>query len=139
MCMQCQIHFSKNEDFINHLSSDEHKNAKIQGNKGQKFTVAEFSVLPTEDSIDDMLSKLRANPGSAFDCSLCQIQCSSQATLATHLSGKQHKKKLELSSKNGSMFKCELCNVETTDQNGLDMHIAGKKHQKKLNGLKGNA
>merc|ERR1712083_398436 len=84
------------------------------------------------DPLDDMLKKLRQNPTSAYDCSLCQVQCSSQATLATHLAGKQHKKKFELSQKGPvSGFKCLLCNIETSDQGGLDMHFAGKNHRKK--------
>ena len=138
MCMQCKLHFQSNEQFIKHLSSPHHKKNGEEGGKGGQFDVVEFSTPPSQDSIDDMLTKLRANPQSAFDCTLCQVQCSSQATLTTHLSGKQHKKKLEMSyCGGGSMFKCDICNVETTDQNGLDMHIAGKKHQKKLNASKG--
>ena len=91
-----------------------------------------YSTTPSNDTVDDMLKKLRENPKSAFDCSLCQVQCSSQATLATHLAGKQHKKKFEQSQKGpGSGFRCEICNIETSDQGGLDMHLAGKNHRKK--------
>ena len=91
-----------------------------------------YSTTPTSDTVDDMLKKIRENPKSAFDCSLCQVQCSSQTTLATHLAGKQHKKKLEMSQKGtGSGFRCEICNIETSDQGGLDMHLAGKNHRKK--------
>ena len=139
MCLQCKLHFRSNEEFIKHLSSQDHKETAAAKDQkgGNTAEVLEFTTTPTQDSIDDMLSKLRANPSSAFDCSLCQVQCSSQVTLSTHLNGKQHLRKLEM-SKNcvGSAFKCTICNVETTDQNGLDMHIAGKKHQKKVNALK---
>ena len=148
MCLQCKLHFRSNEEFIKHLTSDEHKE-KAEGaggaanglTKGKSMEVLQFTTTPSQDSIDDMLSKLRSNPQSAFDCTLCQVQCSSQVTLATHLSGKQHLRKLEMSTRNDSMaagsgFKCEICNVETTDQNGLDMHLAGKKHLKKVNAMK---
>ena len=92
---------------------------------------------PIKDSNDEVLSKRPAHPKSAFDCSLCQVQCSSQVTLSTHLEGKQHKKKLESASRGvNSMFRCEVCDVETTDQNGLDMHMNGKKHLKKVNAKK---
>lgn len=154
-CLGCKLHFKSNPEFINHLQSDEHREKSGDGvGAASNDAILElqatqidlpnpqndiaFDTVPTNDSIDDMLSKLRANPKSAFDCSLCQVQCSSQATLSTHLAGKQHKKKLELSQRmaTGSQFRCDICNIETTDQNGLDMHLSGKKHMKKANGLK---
>ncbi len=140
-CLGCKLHFKSQADFATHLQSEEHKSKASSDSNGQEskvnsgFSTPSFSTVPTTDSIDEMLSKLRANPKSAFDCSLCQVQCSSQGTLATHLAGKQHKKKLEMAHRqdNPGMFRCEVCNVEATDQANLDMHFAGKKHQKKVN------
>lgn len=135
-CLECKLHFKSNDQFTQHLKSGEHKAKKNEESTESNPPTLTYSVVPTNDSIDQMLSQLRANPQSAFYCSLCQVPCSSQLTLDTHLSGKQHKKKLEMSQQGpASQFRCDVCNLETTDQNGLDMHLAGKKHQKKLNAL----
>ena len=65
--------------------------------------------VPFRDSISEMLSKIRADPKSAYDCNLCKVQCSSQDTLATHMQGKQHKRNVEknnaLSFGGGSAFR----------------------------------
>ncbi len=132
-CMCCKLHFSSQDRYRCHLLSQEHRSKANNSDGGD--VVPTFTKVATSDSIDQMLSKLRNNPKSMFDCSLCQVQCNSQDVLNTHLQGKQHAKKLVLSqhqTQNGpSQFRCEICNIETTDQNGLEMHLAGKKHLKK--------
>ena len=69
--------------------------------------------MPFRDSISEMLSKIRADPKSAYDCNLCKVQCSSQDTLATHMQGKQHKRNVEknnaLSFGGGSAFRQDFC------------------------------
>jgi len=133
-CLTCKLHFKSQDQYNHHLSSLAHHNKANSNEIPTLSNTSDFKPsVPSNDSIDDMLSKLRANPNSAFDCSLCQVQCSSQGTLATHLAGKQHKRKLEIAqnNQNNSNFRCDICNVETTDQNGLDMHLAGRKHIKK--------
>ena len=49
------------------------------------------------------------------------------------MSGKQHKKKLEMSQKPSEkpQFHCEVCDIQTSNQGGLDQHLIGKSHQKK--------
>ena len=69
---------------------------------------------------------------SGFECSLCQVKCTRISTFNDHLSGKQHKKKLEMLHPPNRNIRCEICNVEANDQVGLDMHLAGKKHKKKV-------
>ena len=127
--MGCKVNFKTNGLFKEHLGSSEHRE-KAANNTDSNWASAASSV-PFGDTIDKMLSNLRKNPNSAFDCTLCNIPCSSQQVLNTHLAGKQHKKKLELSQAAGGRFRCEVCSIEATDQAGLDMHLAGKKHIKK--------
>ena len=90
-----------------------------------------FSISFVSSSPD--LLKAMISGILAFDCSICQVQCPCQKTLATHLSGKQHKKKLEMSQKPNEkpQFHCEVCDIQTSNQGGLDQHLIGKSHQKK--------
>ena len=93
----------------------------------------EMSQKLNESEIPENCSVKKMDTGIlAFDCSVCQVQCPCQKTMASHLSGKQHKKKLEMSQKpTEAQFRCEVCDIETSNQGGLDQHLIGKNHQKK--------
>lgn len=149
-CLQCKLHFNSGEKYYAHLSSSAHKN-RISGeayvedttprpstptDDEGNFTITSDEIaelqargqaaIPVRDSIDDMLSRIRADPSSAYDCSICPAKCSSSEQLQMHQQGKKHQKKLIAISLNPNIlnppppsgFRCEVCDVETTDQNG---------------------
>jgi len=94
------------------------------------------------------------NADPTYDCTICELKMSSQESLADHLDGKQHKKKLDLylyPNKNiqekiatpGSTAKkpkleldCSICEMKFQHQNSLDSHLAGKAHKKKSESVK---
>ena len=148
-CLQCKLHFNSGEKYYAHLSSSAHKNrfsgeAYVEDTTPRPSTptddgnftmtsdeIAEVQAraqasIPARDSIDDMLSRIRADPTSAYDCSICQVKCTNQEQLQFHQQGKKHLKKLTALSLNPnslnppppSGFRCEVCNIETSDQNG---------------------
>ena len=125
--MCCKINFKTNLHFNEHLKNSEHKVAEEKATKKP-----ETNTFPPKDSNDNNLSSLKNNSWiSGFECSLCQVKCTTQQTFNNHLIGKQHKKKLEVLHTPNRNIRCEICNVEANDQGGLDMHLAGKKHKKK--------
>ena len=63
--------------------------------------------------------------GTAYNCTICKVQCTSQQQLDVHLQGSKHKKKMV-------SYYCKICNVQCTGQEPYDIHLAGKKHQRKV-------
>lgn len=155
-CMGCKLHFSEGFKYQQHLASNAHK---AKSSEKSEFRVENttpqsdksmFEIKKESDQagdggeggfssnyIDEMLSKIRADPKSAYDCTICKVQCNTQEVLNVHLQGSKHKKKLvSLSNtKTKSQFHCEICNVECPGQEPYDMHLAGKKHQKKISAM----
>ena len=153
-CMGCKLHFNEGIKYQQHLSSNAHKaKASEKSEFGVENTTpqAEKSMFEIQESdlgdgdgeggfssrgmsIDDMLSKIRADPKSAFDCTICKVQCNTQEVLNVHLQGSKHKKKLVSlnNTQTRSQFFCEICNVDCAGQDPYNMHLAGKKHQKKV-------
>ena len=73
-CLQCKLNFKSDGHFNEHLQSQSHKDKKGQKSVWEPSDAMDFQTIPSTDSIDDMLSKLRNNPQSAFDCTLCQVR-----------------------------------------------------------------
>lgn len=76
-----------------------------------------------------------------FNCSVCNLQTSSQITLTAHLAGKSHQKTLNKGAKPSSgegstsgCFKCELCTVECTGEASWQAHLESKKHNSRKQG-----
>ena len=158
-CMGCKLHslyFSEGLKYQQHLASNAHK---AKSSEKSEFRVENttpqsdksmFEIKKESDQagdggeggfssnyIDEMLSKIRADPKSVYDCTICKVQCNTQEVLNVHLQGSKHKKKLvSLSNtQTKSQFHCEICNVECAGQEPYDMHLAGKKHQKKISAM----
>lgn len=79
-------------------------------------------------------------------CELCQVSCSSAITMQQHLSGRQHKAKMEFrklkrgGTTNGDRIppRCDVCEIWCSDRNALEMHLKGQKHRAKLKELGNN-
>ena len=153
-CMGCKLHFNEGIKYQQHLTSNAHKakasdksefgveNTTPQGEKSM-FEIQESDQgdgvgggSSSTNYIDEMLSKIRADPKSAYDCTICKVQCNTQEVLNVHLQGSKHKKKLEslnnTQTHGRSSFYCEICNVDCLSQDPYNMHLAGKKHKKKV-------
>merc|ERR1712150_215112 len=81
-CMGCKLHFNEGIKYQQHLSSNAHK---AKASEKSMFEIQESDLGDGEGgfssrgmSIDDMLSKIRADPKSAFDCTICKVQCNTQ-------------------------------------------------------------
>lgn len=81
-----------------------------------------------------------------FACEICNVRCTSQVVLESHLKSKRHAKTLKrmggaslaaqdvMEDKN-LRFRCHLCNVGCNSQAMLDNHLNSKKHQRKASRL----
>ena len=147
-CMGCKLHFSEGFKYQQHLASNAHK---AKSSEKSEFRVENttpqsdksmFEIKKESDQagdggeggfssnyIDEMLSKIRADPKSAYDCTICKVQCTSQQQLNVHLQGSKHKKNMASLCK---QYFCKVCKVQCTGQEPYDIHLAGKKHQRKV-------
>jgi hypothetical protein len=68
--------------------------------------------------------KIREKHKSLY-CSICDVQCKSDAEYHIHLNTNKHKKKC---GDVPSVYRCECCNYETHIKGNYQLHLLSKKH-----------
>ncbi|KAL8529525.1 hypothetical protein ACS0TY_006811 [Phlomoides rotata] len=120
--------------------------------KGSKIPTRPRSGLKRAASDDEEFHPSKdCNKGKkteeALFCELCQISCSGAITMQQHLSGRQHKAKMEFrklkrgGSTNGDRRgkpMCDVCQIWCSDRGALEMHLKGQKHKAKLKEIRNN-
>lgn len=117
-CLPCKMYFST-EEYPRHVSSDEHK-AKAFTQMG-----------------DDKM-------GRKYYCSMCMVQCDTQATYDVHLQSAGHRSKIKDASDNAtddllsqlrsnpmSVYRCAVCDLQCSGSKDYELHISGRKHRLK--------
>ena len=100
-------------------------------------------IIPNKKSavssncIDEMQSKIKADPNFTYDCAICKVQCQNKERLTEHLQGSKHKKKLASLNNTQfvSQFHCEICNASCNGLEPFELHLATKKHKKKVSAM----
>ena len=118
-----------------HLRGKQHQKKKNLANQGFETKQQQTAEKePTQFSL----------PAGSLVCDICQITCTGEETMHTHLMGKKHKSKVAQSqgfAGQGNLaqavasinqFWCDVCKISTTDQSTLNSHLIGKKHMKKV-------
>ncbi|XP_019431691.1 PREDICTED: zinc finger protein 346-like isoform X2 [Lupinus angustifolius] len=83
----------------------------------------------------------QSNVTNAMKCEVCKIDCNSRDVYEKHISGKKHKRTLQVQSQISSIQGqvstsatidsvkiCTACNIVCNSQEVLNKHLAGKKH-----------
>ncbi len=85
------MNFNNSDEYTVHFCSVEHK-AKCAANNPAGGT--ESQTPGSELGVSEMLSRIRSDPNSPFECSVCHVRTTGEENMKMHLAGKNHKKKL---------------------------------------------
>ena len=70
-------------------------------------------------------------PALDLECKICDIKCSSQKQMKTHLDTKKHKER-EQTHEIPLELECKICNTKCRGQKEMKKHLETKKHLKKV-------
>ena len=85
------MNFRNSDEYTVHFCSDEHK-AKCAANNAGGGT--ESQIPRSEIGVSDLLSRIRSDPNSPFECTVCHVRTTGEENMRMHLNGKNHKKKV---------------------------------------------
>ena len=82
-----QANFSNIEAYTVHISSDNHKAKCAESSAPQQL------VEPT--GLDQLLNRIRNNPQSPYECTVCNVRTTGEDNFRMHLEGSKHRKKVQ--------------------------------------------
>ncbi|KAL6661342.1 hypothetical protein ACP70R_000726 [Stipagrostis hirtigluma subsp. patula] len=153
-CALCQV------NLYSELKIKEHCSGRLH-----RSNIADFEFTKQATGLKRIVAAesyrcLQHNP-TAWNCSICQVNCSSKLDLKSHLKGRRHRESVaalcreneELEGKSGlleaelnekkasllvdknrrlaSRWNCSMCKANCTSESDLESHLQGRRHQQK--------
>ncbi|XP_062193869.1 UBP1-associated proteins 1C-like isoform X2 [Phragmites australis] len=152
VCRFCQANCTCKSDLENHLKGKRHQ-AKIQALLEESKSMARNSVHWEADSHPNIVPQDEEKPASSIlICSICQVKCTCQSVVESHLRGKKHQmnfQALQLEAKRvGNMppqiaknqqppkkWGCSICQAKCNSESQFEDHCRSMGHQKKIEAL----
>uniref|UniRef100_A0A0A9D3L2 Matrin-type domain-containing protein n=1 Tax=Arundo donax TaxID=35708 RepID=A0A0A9D3L2_ARUDO len=149
MCRFCQANCTCKSDLDNHLKSNRH-DRKIEALLKESKRMAMNSVSWEADSHPNIVPQDEGKPvSSVWICIICQVKCTSQSIMDSHLKGKKHRmniQALQLEAKRvgntapqvaknqqpPKEWDCSICQVKCNSESQFEDHCRSMGHRQKL-------
>jgi len=139
-CQLCGITMTGQQTYDAHISGKLHAK-KLAAKVSQEKTFPDFEnnlVITSQDLSEDMKTEAPDNTmnitltPNQLHCKVCDLILNSQITYDVHISGKNHKKRLNSTINASDTYFCHLCRIELNGKSCYEAHLSGKPHAKKL-------
>ncbi|CAL4999001.1 unnamed protein product [Urochloa decumbens] len=149
-CALCHVNLYSEFSFMEHCAGPLHQSTLAYMEWTKQTTGLKRIVTA------DPYPRLQHNP-TAWNCSTCQVRCSSESELKNHLNGRRHQENAEalwresgeiggkrwLQEDNSSQpvykyqrqatkWNCSICKVSGASEFGLENHLQGQRHQQNV-------
>ncbi|CAL5006006.1 unnamed protein product [Urochloa decumbens] len=146
-CALCHVNLYSEFSFMEHCAGPLHQST---------LAYMEWTKQTTGLKRIANYPRLQHNP-TAWNCSTCQVRCSSESELKNHLNGRRHQENAEalwresreiggkrwLQGDNSSQpvykyqrqatkWNCSICKVSGASEFGLENHLQGQRHQQNV-------
>lgn len=143
-CDLCQVKLQSEATLKSHLQGTKHKSkseqlkAKEMTQKDKITSSANYSdknssgLKKNRSAIVRVIIKAKVSNGF-HSCSICNVTCTSESNMASHLLGNRHLSVIEDSGyKKGLHYWCNICNVKCSSEIDMASHLNGKTHDSNL-------
>lgn len=139
-CDICQLKLQSEATLKSHLQGSKHKSKSEQlkareGTENDKITSsAKYSeknnggLNKNPSAIVEIKIKANVSNGS-HTCSICNVTCTSESDMTSHLRGKRHLSEIASSR---VQYWCNICDVKCYSETDMTSHLNGKTHDSNL-------
>jgi len=140
LCQLCGITMTGQQTYDAHINGKLHAK-KLAAKGSQEKTVPDLESnldIASQDLSKDMKAQdpdytmnITLTPNQ-LHCKVCDLILNSQITYDVHISGKNHKKRLNSTINVSDTFSCQVCRIQLNGKSCYEAHLSGKPHAKKL-------
>ncbi|KAK1386192.1 hypothetical protein POM88_023927 [Heracleum sosnowskyi] len=143
-CDLCQVKLQSEATLKSHLQGTKHK-SKSEQLKAREMTEKDKITSSTKysdknssglkknlNAIAQVNIKANVSNGSHW-CSICNVRCTSESDMASHLRGNRHLSMIKDSGHTrGVHYWCNICDVKCLSEKDMASHLNGKTHDSNL-------